>query len=110
MAVARSYLTSDVLDFSFELVNSEDYGERLPAEVAFELSVDTDGWVSAAEKRISRSEENMVSSNSDPGKVAGRVANLVRQEEDCYISASGPLAGGQAIESLRKVGAVKGIM
>ena len=64
-----------------------------------ELSIDTDGWLSASEKEIRQ--ESPVSAQSEPHKVAGHVAKLSREDADCLISLSGPDAAAQGIEALR---------
>lgn len=101
MALARSYITPDNLDFSFELVDNEYLDGRLPADFAYELSIDTDNWVEEAENGILPSDENYVSGSSEPGKMAGRIANIIREDRDLFLSLSGPPAGQQAVQSLQ---------
>jgi len=101
LALARSYITPENLDFSFELVDAEDLDYRLPADFAYELSIDTDNWVEQAEHGIYPSDENYVSGASEVGKVAGRIANTIREDRDLFLSLSGPPAGCQALQAMQ---------
>lgn len=107
MAIARSYLLEDGLDFHVDILPEEmwedswHYPRHDGDGVSFELYIDTDGWISASQDET-EGQNIYVSTSSDPPKVAGAMANLVRNWKDFVISFMGPEAAKRTVESLKK--------
>lgn len=87
IALARAYLEDEAFDVTVRAAD----GDGADVEVELQISPTADDWV---RQEISNSEakELIVSSGSDPSRVAGAIAKNVREEVQVYCTAMGPQA------------------